>query len=100
MQQHEDQSGRHGAQGNPRNRTGVSDRSAQGLALRRTGHLQCLGPSSRKPAEPLLVGHPQRELLAQGVVGDAGEFAECLVDVLVPWATAVTLPLCASMLRR
>ena len=41
--------------------------------------------------ELLLLGHAQRELLAQRVVGDAGEFAQRLVDVLGPHADALVL---------
>src|ERR1043166_5382158 len=41
--------------------------------------------------EPILVGGSERELLAQRVIGDAGEFAQRLVDVLGPHADALVL---------
>src|SRR5688572_6655174 len=38
--------------------------------------------STPQPLQPLALGDAERELLAAGMLGDAGEFAERLVNVL------------------
>src|SRR5262245_61432383 len=49
------------------------------------------GRSSPESAELFLVGHAERELLARRVVGDAGQLAQRLVNVLRPDAHALRL---------